>query len=204
MLFSVSKKFIVWTDASSKEVYQSVMTTTGYVIKHGDLSPSNGSSVYYGINNSKGEITAGIESLVSVRKYCRRLGLKPSDCEVEMKTDFNELSNIINGKLNISRFPEDPKKQELKIMLKDIQNSFKNVCCEEIHRKTNIAHNVCCLRMRRETDNDSLNGLVEFQKFFYNNPDICVEKGNDNAAKEILKFLRSQHGAVAVSCTENS
>ena len=67
---SKNYKFIVWTDASSKETENGSETATGFVIKDGNLPPLCFSEVYQGINNSKGELKAGIESLRALDEYC--------------------------------------------------------------------------------------------------------------------------------------
>ncbi|MEM5778069.1 MAG: hypothetical protein QXD43_01450 [Candidatus Aenigmatarchaeota archaeon] len=183
-------KFILWTDASSKEFSGGIVTATGYVIKYDNLPPRKGSNIHYGINNSKGEIQAGIESLISVKKYCKWLDLNPKDCKVLMKTDFDYLSNIISEDLT--------EKNDLEKMLHNVKNCFKEVKCEEIDRRVNIAHNVCCLRLRKETENNSYNGLIKYPNFFYKYPDLCIEKDNNKVTEEILKFLSSNYGEVEV------
>ena len=171
----MSKKFIIWTDASSKEIVNyDIVTVVGFVLKDDKYPCLHGSSIHYKINNSKGEIKAGIESLSILTEYCDCFGYDVEECEVEMKTDFPDLKNIINHKMVSSKNTE---KLELLKELKAIRERFKSVKCDEIDRTTNIAHNVCHWGMEafRENGNHT-NGPVENFYEIYENPKLCKEK----------------------------
>lgn len=164
--------FTVWTDASSKETENGGETAIGFVIKDGNLPPLCFSEVYQGINNSKGELKAGIESLRTLAEYCGLFeGVYAENCTVYLKTDFNELKNAIK-KDKISS--KDLEKIKFFNELKEIQKLFKGVKCEEITRWTNIAHNVCYFG-----NNNIGNGAIEGFFDMYENPQMCVRKKLD-------------------------
>lgn len=164
---SKNYRFVVWTDASSKE--NGSETAIGFAIKDGNLPPLCFSEVYEGINNSKGELKAGIESLRTLAEYCRCFrGVYTKNCTVDLKTDFNELKNAVKRDKMSTR---DLEKLELFRELKEMQQLFKRVRCEDITRWTNIAHNVCYF------GNSNLgNGIIENFFDLYENPQMCVRK----------------------------
>jgi len=183
MLFLVSKKFVVWTDASTEKIYGRLVTTTGYTIKHGRLPPLIGSTVNEGIYNSIGELTAGIDCLSTLVAYCEGLGINPSKRKIVLKTDFNYLKKVIDSDMSFS-FNEE--KMRLINELKELQKRFKRVRCDEIERKDNIAHNICVLKIRDIAygdmkENEELikrrtRGFVKNFYEIYENPSLCEVK----------------------------
>jgi len=175
----VSKKLVIWTDASSKIVCKEPskayvpVTTTGFVIKHSKLPPLIGSNVHYGIYNSTGELRAGIESLRALTEYCDCLGINSKNYRVEMKTDFEYLKTVINSNVVSS---DNNKKRRLLNKLKGLQKTFKSVKCDEIERISNIAHNVCTFRMKDVVYKENDRGIVRDFYEIYENPSTCVIK----------------------------
>ncbi len=176
LLVSRNYRFVVWTDASTKETVDGIVTIVGYVIKDRNFPPFCDSNIYYNINNSKGELKAGIESLKFLTQYCDCLNIDTKKCEVELKTDFTELERTIN---NHEIKAKNLKKFELLKELKRLQMEFKIVKCDEIDRKTNIAHNVCYFEMEKFRKNKGRNnGIVENFYEIYENPKLCVRKND--------------------------
>jgi hypothetical protein len=169
------KSFVVWTDASGARDLSA--TATAYVIKDGNLPPIIGSRVHYGIHNTRGEIKAGIEGLKAVAEYCKELGIEPSECTVEMKTDFSHLKKIVYGDLTY-RGDRDGEREKKRLVdqLNGQRRKFKEVSCDEIQRDTNIAHNICVTTMRNHQNIDSVNGLIVDFDRFYNQPTLCIPK----------------------------
>lgn len=186
--FIVFPRLLVWTDCS--ESSDQSTTTTGFVIKdeYHNWPPLIGSNVYdkehpliidshkyERIHNSKGEVMAGIESLNALIDYCDVFRLNPKECVIEMKTDFNYLKRIINGKFNKNE--ENKEKKILIDELRKVQKKFNKVNCEEIERCTNIAHNICLFKMREYTGNESYNRIIKSFYDIYENPEeLCIIK----------------------------
>jgi len=162
-------KCVIWTDAS--EAYDHSVTTTGYVIKDGIFHPPLIGSGTYKVHNSEGEIKAGIESLNALADFFGLIGIDTKEKEVEVKTDFNYLKNLINNK---NSYKKNDEKGKLIGELKDAQERFKSVKCDEIERSKNIAHNVCLLAMRELKSKKSENGMIEEFYELYENPENCT------------------------------
>jgi hypothetical protein len=172
----------MWTDTT--ECLGISTIATGYVIKHGNMAPFIGSTIYndrypfeilipddedpdtihsvkyYNLHNSKGEMVAALEGMDTLLNYCEDRGLDPGEYTVNLKTDFQFLRTVISNNINVKKIPQIDGKQVLLGEIKNVQGQFHRVNCELIEGSTNIAHNICGLKMKDYMEKE-VNTIVE-------------------------------------------